>query len=889
MARRNEAKLRMGLEDEGVISKGLDQIGKDGQKMADSLERASKDANKGFEAVEKGAEQAGDAVEGLADRTGILAGPLKALGPGGLAAAAGIGALVVGLTTATAIGKEAVQTFAEIGDAADRMGVTVETFQALTAEASAQGVSVGSLESGMAALSERTSQITAEQGELYSQLKDTNPELLRQLQVLDSNEDRLRAVAKALNEAKSATDRARISYAAFGGVGLDVAGVLAAADGDIDQLIQRGKALGLVIEEDLVRNSQELAVDFQIAADVMDLQFKQAFIEFAPIALETAKILAAIAKETRGVAESFQSATERSSDFNQSLLDRKGRVLQERGVSEARLNEVRSGGPALTTGDFSGRLASFDLDSIESFNRAARIEFERSVQGALEEYRRGLAGTTAEGLAGELQNIEAQIQQAIENASDRDIVGGVVLSDDRLQLEAQRGIVKNLIEETREREAQTEALRDQLQAEERLKAEKDAAAKAERERQGLRRQAAALLAELGDATLSLALKEEQLAKIRDAGFIDQAQMDEALQRYKDRLTGVTEAVDRWAKVVEGARTPVETLQDSISELQEDLRSGALGEGAIAAARYEEAMRALSEALQLAKDAEREATEEFKAGAEIRDRLATAREAAMSEQELLEAEAERLNAIVASGSLTREEATEYLRLYSEELRKARGEVSLLERSERVLDGIMTGRIKTVEDLGQAIAALVADMIRQAAIAQAQAGNNASFGGFLQGIVGSVLGGFGGVNPSGVPPIVPTTVPQSHSGSVVGMGFPGRRHMSQPMASNERLVVTEVGQEILPASHRKQIIDYIQESSDMRNRPNEMMRGGLMPLDVNLNISRSGGSGEAEVDARQSGPNSIDIDVVFKDKVRDVAGNGDLNSALENQGFVRQTLR
>lgn len=888
MPRRDqEVTLRLSVEEKAVIRKALQEIGEDGERMAKAIDRSTRNANRALKTLDGAANEAKDSIGDLADRAGPLGRVVKSLGPAGLAAAAGIGALVVGLTAAVRIGKEAVSQFAEIGKQADVMGITVETFQALRAESDAQGISFSILETGMKALEERQSQIIQGQGELFTRLKDTNPELLRQLEALDSNEDRLRAVSTALAQAESQTDRNRIAYAAFGEAGAQVSKVLLSTGGDIDALVGKGRELGLVMDQELIRRSQELQVEMEIAGQVMDLQFKQAFVDFAPVALDTIRFLGDIAKGLSDISNGMRDVQDRSSRFNRERLQELQGVLFQGGVSSTAVDRVRAGGAPLGEEDLPERFSTSSRRRLrrlmQEFNEIVSLETERAAVEFVQRTRRELAGLTSEQLTGELERTRTGIDERRAGTAN---FGISRLNEDELpQFEQRAEVIESLIEEAKAREAGAKATREQLAETQRLKDAEAEAERQRRERLTLMRQAATLLTELGDATLALQIKEQELAKLRDAELITQAQYDQALESYRDKVTGVTAATQRWQKVIEGADTEVETIQQSIKALNDDLASGALGDAAEATALYTEALEALSEALDKAKQAEKEATPEFKAGAEIREKLAQARKAAMTDQELLAAEEQRLDALVASGNLTRDEATEYMRAYSEELRKARGQVSLLERAESLLEGVMSGRIKTVGDLGKAIAALVVDMIRQAAIAQAQIGNNQSFGGFLQGIVGSVLGGFGGgVNPSGTPPIVP----QSHSGSRAPH-FPARRSSAQRLMSDEHMVVVQNGQEIVTGNDRDQIIDYIRQASNERAQPNALMRAGPMPLDINLNIHQTGGGGDADVSASQSGDNEFDIDVFFRDRVRGAAADGALDDALTGRGFVQQVQR
>ncbi len=884
--------LRLGVEEQEVVQKALRAVGQDGEKMADKIEKASKEANRGLKAIDGVVVDLNRGMENLADRAGFAAGPLKALGPAGVAAAAGIAGLVLGLGAAVRMGKEAVDTFSEIGNAADRMDVAVETYQALTAEANAQGLAVSELETGLKALEERQSQIILQQGELFSRLKDTNPELLRQLEGLDNNEDRLRAVAKALKEAGSETERNTIAYAAFGEAGVSVSRVLLATGGDMDALIEKGQELGLVMDEDLIRNSQELSTELEVAGKVMDLQLKQAFVDFAPVALETIQFLGDIATGLSNVSNRMREVAERSARFNRERLDAIQNRLTEGGIQRSIFDGARDGSDPLSEADLPRRFNNVTRREmrrlIREFNETAAIETERAAAEFVRQARRELAGLTSDQLGAELEKTKRDIA-AVKDGAVVSQDGDVLFGTDNSERQRRVEVIEALIVETEARETSAAATREQLAAEKALEERRKQEIKDARELETLRRQAAQLLAELGDATLAMALKEEELAKFREAGLLTLEQSDQILQSYRDRVTGVTEATERWRQVVEGADTEVEKLQNSVQQLKEDFATGKLGETTEATELYTEAVEALSEALGKAQKAELEATDAHKAATEIREKLADVRKAAMSDEQLFAAEQARIEQLVKNGNLTRDEATEHLRNYRNELRQTRGEVNLLEQAETVLDGIESGRIKTVGDLRRAIGAMIVDIVRQYALAQAQIGGQ-GFGGFLGGIFGNIFG-TGGLNPSGTPPpINPHSIPVSHSGNPVSNAPRAIRSFGSRLASNERMMITQTDEEVITGGDRRKLISYLRESSRERFQPNDMMMAGTIPLDISIRVRRDGaGDVDADVQATQSGSNGLDLDVLLRDAVRSEASSGGLNDALAGQGFVRRDLR
>ncbi len=898
-----EVSLRLTPKGEEAVKKALRDIGEDGKKMADKLDKGGKKSTRALKALDGAGKEAAKSVDNLADRAGFAAGPLKAMGGAGVAATAGIGALVLGLGAAIRIGVQAADAFADIGNSAEALGLSAETFQAVTAEAEAMGVASGVLETGMKSLMERQSQLSLGTGELFSRLKDTNQELLRQLEALDNNEDRLRAVTDAMRDAESETERNRIAYAAFGEAGANLSRVLLNTEGGIDGLIEKGKALGLVMDEDLIARGQELSTNMAIAGEVMDLQLKQAFIDFAPVALAATNVMADLAGAAGKMASSFRDAADNSARFNDGRLN----VLADRlesfdGVDPQRIIAARNGGRALGRGDIRRRpgasgaltgssIRSGVLSDLEEFNRVAEVQFARAAENLAENYRRELAGLGVDELTDRLTQVTRELSIHQTNAARNTDPDRAFRIDEAVDsAESRKSIVERLIIEAQAREAGTAAMAEQREETARLASAEADAATAARDLLTLRRQAAAIALELGDATGALAIKQAELDRLVGAGLISQDQANTVLTTYREKLDGTAEAAKRWLLVIEGAQTPLENIQQTIRELNADLASGKFGEAGADAELYTEALRELTEALGLATQAEAESTDVYKAAEQVREGLKKSREAALSDSDLLQREESRLNELVTQGALQRNEATAALELYSQKLREARGEVGSLARAETLLDGIESGRIRTIDDLKSAILAMIVSVVRQAAMAQAQAGAGGGLGGFLAGVFGNIAGSFGGsssTNPSGVPSIFgPGTVQQAHSGGVIGNSPREMRQLGMGLGRDERMVVGRVGEEIVTAGERKAIIEFIQDTSVQNMQPGAMLAGPL-PLDIRLSVRSEGGNAEVEAAPSADG-NGLDISVVMRDQVRREAASGGLDDALEGRGFVRQTL-
>lgn len=915
MARKTDINLRLTTSGKEDLKRALRETGEEGQRMADQIDRAGKKASRGLKAVDDAAGEVRGEMEGLTQRLGPAGAALRALGPAGIAAGAAIGGAALAFGAAVRVGKEAADTFAEIGNEADRMGLATETFQALTAELEGQGISVSRLDTAMAALAERQSQIIDGQGEMVARLKDTHPELLEQLANLDSQEERLRAVTKALQEAESATERNRIAYAAFGEAGYDLQRVLLSNENGIDGLIVKGRELGLVIEDDLVRRSQELSTEFDVAAKALDLNLKAAFVDFAPIAMDMMDWLRGVVTELRRVSDGFREVKNRTDEFNTDRLGEVQSKLVESGFfSRSQLSEARTFGRRLSLDDVdtSGRSqwdrSRYELPGlIDEFNQITQHLLEKGAREAKDTYRRSLAGFSSEVLAEERQRVEQELaaleqsQEAFRQRLFRDAglppydttaqadalnqkarsVGDTSALQDRLD------VIDALYEEAQAREANRTAIEAERAAEEAAKQAQVEAEKRARERLALRREAMQVLAELGDQTLLLAEREEDLNKMVEAGFLTDEQAAASLKAYRDEITGVVEAVERWTGVAEQGRSPTQTLEAQLAELNTDL-----AKGKISVDLYTAAHEALTKALGEARKQSREATEEFKQAEIIRRDIEQARVARLSLTEQMAEERTRVQGLVDKGELTPEEATAWLDLYEEKIRSLRGELDLWAEAESILDGVQQGRIRTIEDLGRALLATLAKVIQQAAMAQAQLGGQ-GIGEFLGGVMNSVLGSFGfGGSAGGGSGSGPTTGPSqtvpSHSGSVVGQPHGELRPMSRGMAGNERLRLVQVGQEIVPAGDRQRIIDYITKGGFGGDVPPPAAGAmALQRVKIDMDIRTEGG--RASVEKRQRADGGFDVKVMLRDEVRGMVGRGELDDTLVDRGFPKRTLK
>lgn len=339
MSKRNQVGIRLAALDGKIVERELRKFGAEGQAALDRIQKATKPARAGLKAVDSTVGELKNRMSGLAGNSGILGTALMALGPAGMAAAAGFGALALGVGKALAISREAVRDFDALAKRARTFGISSDLYQALQLSAEEQGVPQEMLNIALQTFVVRSGEAANAQGTLYSKLKQTNPELLKQFMAAQTGEERLRVLTAAVRDLDSAEDRAALTAAAFGEGNVSLVRVLGDTAESFDDLIQRAKGLGVVIEEQMLKRAEDMENRFGVAAKVIDLNLKQAFVDLAPVLISTLELFAKLARGARVVSDIFRSLENKST----SALELKAaELVNQRAQVEQLLARVES-------------------------------------------------------------------------------------------------------------------------------------------------------------------------------------------------------------------------------------------------------------------------------------------------------------------------------------------------------------------------------------------------------------------------------------------------------------------------------------------------------------------------------------------------------------------
>lgn len=228
--------------------------------------------------------------------------------------AAAMGPVLGAITFAGLISgaKRAADEFDRLGKAARTAGLSTDTFQVLRFAALEEGVS--GLDTALQSFTVRTGQAAQGQGELAAVLARINPEILKQIQVMTSQEAKLRILADAVQNATSAEEKALISRAAFGRSGVEMVRIMNAGSAGLDRFAARARAMGLIVDKQLIEKSEELANKLGVAGAVIDVELKQALIRVVPIIVAAARAVSAVASAVNDVIEGVVALQNRSSD-----------------------------------------------------------------------------------------------------------------------------------------------------------------------------------------------------------------------------------------------------------------------------------------------------------------------------------------------------------------------------------------------------------------------------------------------------------------------------------------------------------------------------------------------------------------------------------------------
>ena len=318
MPRRNHTyAIRLAVEGGGQVKAELVSVGQSGEQ---SLKR-----------IETAGERASGGLKGLGRQAELLRTGIRTLGGAlvGAATVGGLGALIDrSISAADAIGKTA-----------DKIGVGVEALQELRFAAKASGVEQQTLDMALQRFTRRAAEAAQGTGEAKDALAQMGIALRDQSGNLRRSEDLLGDVADAFARIEDPAERVRLAFKLFNSEGVALVNLLSDGSGELEELRDRARDLGIVLDEHLVRDAERARTELDTLSQVISANLTRAALEAAPVIADLSSWLADVAGKA-GIAweRLFDAPEEKSLRTLRYELDLASSTIEK---LEGRIQELR--------------------------------------------------------------------------------------------------------------------------------------------------------------------------------------------------------------------------------------------------------------------------------------------------------------------------------------------------------------------------------------------------------------------------------------------------------------------------------------------------------------------------------------------------------------------
>jgi hypothetical protein len=248
-----------------------------------------------------------------------------------------VGPLLAALSAKAVVGaiKGVVESLDDIGKTADRIGITTDALQELRVVAESAGVSQAALDTSIEKLGKGLAEASMGIGTAKVALEQLN---LSADDLIGLGLDgAMGKIADAINKVPSPMERTALAMQLFGRSGAPMLNLLREGSDGMETMREEARKLGVVIDEDLIRNAEEAQTQLDLMSRVINAQLSSALIELAPLLVNAATGVASVAR----AASAFLNL-DFSGMTNTDLLDAEGlkKLAQEYSGLESQLAKV---------------------------------------------------------------------------------------------------------------------------------------------------------------------------------------------------------------------------------------------------------------------------------------------------------------------------------------------------------------------------------------------------------------------------------------------------------------------------------------------------------------------------------------------------------------------
>jgi hypothetical protein len=192
-----------------------------------------------------------------------------------LVGAVGIGSLVE-------MGKNAVESVGSLGELASQLGVTTDTLQTFSYAATQVGLSQDELRAGLSKLTKTIGEASIGNKTAIDSFNQFGIKILDAQGNVRSTDAVIRDIADAMKGLSDPAQRAALATELMGKAGQKLIPFLQDGSAGLDDMVQKAKDLGLVFDESTIRAADEAADKLQTLAYVLKTELSGALVQLAP-------------------------------------------------------------------------------------------------------------------------------------------------------------------------------------------------------------------------------------------------------------------------------------------------------------------------------------------------------------------------------------------------------------------------------------------------------------------------------------------------------------------------------------------------------------------------------------------------------------------------------
>ena len=276
--------IRLALTDGGKVKAELADIGASGQKALERIRDASVPASRGLQLIDAAGSVLHGKFEEMARDSGLLGEALQKIGPGGVAVASAIGAVVVALDQIASHTERAIEYLGKLPVESEQLGISAKAMQELTYTFRQAGVSAEDATGILVKFNTTLGQAMRDPASVSKQTAKAFSDLgISQQDVVEHGDDMnymLRRLADGLAHSKSQAEATADAKELLGKRAAALLPILREGAEALDEEAERANKAGAVVDDALVKKGHEAHAALEALSQVMDAQNAKSFAEF---------------------------------------------------------------------------------------------------------------------------------------------------------------------------------------------------------------------------------------------------------------------------------------------------------------------------------------------------------------------------------------------------------------------------------------------------------------------------------------------------------------------------------------------------------------------------------------------------------------------------------